>query len=199
MALMTAAEARLYIRGISGTAEDTNISTLVTRVDAMFAAYLGYRRKSDGTYTVEDGTYVLYLTGDGTKQLQLPVVPVVSITSMYDDPDLAYGSGDLVASGDYTLYGGEGLLILDNDSAHGEWSTTPRAIKATIVAGWATVPEAVKHACGLQVAFMWTARDHVGTSKISQGGGSIDVAPVMLLPEVRRTLDPYRVATSWVG
>ena len=199
MALITAPAARLYIRGLSGTAEDSNIATLVTRVDAMFAAYLGYEAKSDGTYSVEDGTYVLYLDGDGTKNLQLPVVPVVSITSVYDDPDLDYNSDDLVAAADYTLYGREGLLILKNDSAWGEWSSTKRAIKATIVAGWATIPAAIEHAAALQVAHMWMGRDHVGRSKISQGGGSIDVATLDLLPEVRRALDPFRASSAWLG
>ena len=199
MALITAAQARLYIRGLSGTAEDSNISTLVDRVDAMFASYLGYPVRSDGTYTVEDSTYVLYLDGDGTKELQLPVIPVVSVTSIYDDPELDYGSDDLVASGDYTLYGDSGLVILKNASTQGEWSATKRAIKATIVAGWATIPVAVQHAASLQVSLLWTGRDHVGRSKISQGGGSMDVARIELLPEVKRALDPYRVASAWLG
>lgn len=200
MALMTGAEARVYIRGISGSAEDTNIGTLIDRVDAMIAAYIGLPKHPDGTFSVGDGNYILYLTGDGTKTLQLPVIPTTAIGSIYDDPDLAYDdSADLVASSDYTLYSNEGLVILDKDSTHAAWSTTHRALKVTMTGGFATAPDEVKHACGMQVAHMWTGRDHVGRSKISQGGGSIDVAPLSLLPEVRRALAPWRMSASWVG
>jgi len=90
-------------------------------------------------------------------------------------------------------------VILDNDSAHGAWSPTPRSIKVTMTAGFSTVPAEVKHACGMQVAHWWQSRDHVGRTKISQGGGSIDVATMSLLPEVRRALSPWRHAASWIG
>jgi hypothetical protein len=166
----------------------------------MFAAYLGWPTHPDLTYSVESGNYILYLTGDGGQELQLPVIPTTAITSIYDDPDRTYSdSADLVASGDYTLYANEGLVVLKNDASHGEWTTVRRAIKVTMTGGFSTVPAEVKHACGMQVAHMWTGRDHVGRSKISQGGGSIDVAPLSLLPEVRRAIDPWRMSASWVG
>ena len=108
MAIITGANCRLYIRGLSGTAEDSNLEIMVDRVDAMIARWLGWPLNAAGKYTVASGSYVLYLTGNGTKSLHLPIFPVSSVASIYDDPDLAYDdSADLVAASDYTLYGNE--------------------------------------------------------------------------------------------
>ena len=76
---------------------------------------------------------------------------------------------------------------------------TPRAIKATFIGGWVTLPEDVKLAVGMQTSHMWGARDHIGRSKISQGGGSFEVSSMSLLPEVKRALAPWRIASTWIG
>ena len=201
MAIMTAAEARLYVRGITGTGEDSNLSTLISRADAVFAAYVGLPPASaGGVATLEDTTITLYLDGPGGQELRLPYAPILSVTSIHDSDDRLYTSADLVASGDYELYGDESLIRLKDDSAHGYWSTERRAIKIAAVIGFSTVPEDIKHAAGLQVAHWFQGRDHVGRKSISQGGGSITVNGLELLPEVKQALAPYRQAGAiWVG
>jgi len=200
MALMTAEQARLYIRGIQGTAEDTNISTLVARADAVFASFLGLPAPTTGgNPTLEDTAHTLYLDGPGGQALQLPYMPIQSITSIHDSTDRTYGSGDLVAGSDYDLFGSEGLVYLKDASVHGSWSETTRAIKVIAVVGWTTVPEAIQHAAGLQVTHWFQGRDHVGRTSVSQAGGSISVKGLDLLPEVREALQPYRQASTWVG
>lgn len=200
MAIMTAAEARLYIRGITGTAEDTTISTLIARADAVFAAYIGLPAPAvGGNPTLEDTSHTIYIDGPGGLGLQLPFLPVQSVTSIHDDPDRNYASTELVAASDYTVFGDEGLVQLKDASIHGSWSKTTRAIKVIAVIGWTTVPEAIKHAAGLQVAHWFQGRDHVGRTSVAQGGGTINVNDLGLLAEVTQALQPYRQASVWVG
>jgi hypothetical protein len=200
MALMTAEQARLYIRGIQGTAEDVNIATLVARADSVFASFLGIPAPTTGgNPTIEDTAHTLYLDGPGGQALQVPYMPIQSITSIHDSTDRTYGSGDLVASADYDVYGSEGLVQLKDTSTHGSWSGTTRAIKVIAVIGWATIPEAIQHAAGLQAAFWFKNRDQVGYSSINQGGGSVSIAALGLLPEVQEALQPYRQASTWTG
>ena len=201
MAIMTAAEARLYVRGITGTGEDSNLSTLISRADAVFASFLGLPPASAGAAaTLEDTTITLYLDGPGGQELRLPYGPILSVTSIPDSDDRLYSSADLVAASDYELYGDESLIRLTDTSSHGYWSTTRRAIKVAAVIGFSTIPEDIKHAAGLQVAHWFQGRDHVGRKSISQGGGSITVNGLDLLPEVKQALAPYRQAGAiWVG
>jgi len=201
VAIMTAAEARLYVRGITGTGEDSNLSTLISRADAVFASFLGLPPASAGdAATLEDTTITLYIDGPGGQELRLPYAPILSVTSIHDSDDRLYSSADLVAASDYELYGDESLIRLTDTSSHGYWSTTRRAIKVAAVIGFSTIPEDIKHAAGLQVAHWFQGRDHVGRKSINQGGGSITVNGLDLLPEVKQALAPYRQAGAiWVG
>ena len=200
MAIMTAAEARLYIRGITGTGEDSNIESLIARADALIAGYIGLPSPTvGGNPTLEDSTHTIYLDGPGTQNLRLPFLPVVSITSIHDSDERDYGTLDLVAASDYDLYGDEGLVRLKDDSAHGTFSDIKRAIKVVAVIGWTSIPEDIKHAAGLQVAYWFKNRDHIGYTSVNQGGGTIQIQQMGLLPEVRQMLRPYRQPSTWVG
>lgn len=201
MAIATAAQVRDYIRGLTGTAEDTTLDTLIARCDSLFASHLGFGPPwpTSGDPTIEDTSYTLILDGPGGIDLRLPVYPVQSITSIYDSADRLYGSEDLIPSADYTVYGDEGIVTLDADGSTGGWSKIKRGIKVTAVLGWATIPDSIVHACGMQVAHWYNARDHIGRSNISQGGGSITVRGLGLLPEVRQALAAHRLPSSWVA
>ena len=201
MAIATAVQVRDYIRGLTGTAEDTTLDTLIARCDSVFASYLGFGPPwpTSGDPTIEDTSYTLILDGPGGIDLRLPVYPVQSITSIYDSADRLYGSEDLIPSADYTVYGDEGIVTLDADGSTGGWSKIKRGIKVTAVLGWATIPDSIVHACGMQVAHWYNARDHIGRTNISQGGGSIAVRDLGLLPEVRQALAAFRLSASWVA
>jgi hypothetical protein len=200
MAIATAAQARAYIRGLTGTSEDTTLDTLIARCDSLFASYLGFPpAAAGGDPTIEDVTYTLILDGPGGRSLRLPVYPIQSITSIHDSGDRLYATEDLIPASDYTLYGDEGIVWLDDDGTTSEWSTVKRGIKAIAVLGWATIPDTIVHACCIQVAHWYSARDHIGRTNISQGGGSIAVRDLGLLPEVKQALAAHRLAASWVA
>lgn len=200
MAIMTAAQARVYIRGLTGTGEDSTLDTLIARADSLMASHIGIPAAiAGGDPTIEDTTHTLYLTGDGSDELRLDFYPIQSVTTVHDSSDRTYPAADLVPSGDYTLFGDEGLIRMDDDGGTGSWSSTRRAIKVVAVIGWSTIPDAMLHAAGLQVAHWYNARDHIGRTSISQGGGSIAVQGLQLLPEVKEALRPYRLASQWMG
>lgn len=203
MAIATAAQVRVYIRGLSSssTAEDTTLDTLIARCDSVFASYLGFGPPwpTSGDPTIEDTSYALIMDGPGGVDLRLPIYPIQSVTSIYDSADRLYSSADLIPSGDYTVYGDEGIVTLDADGTTGDWSKVTRGLKVTAVLGWSTIPDAIVHACCLQVAHWYSARDHIGRTNVSQGGGSIAVRDLGLLPEVRQALAAHRLPASWVA
>ena len=202
MALVTAAEVRAGgLRGLTGTAEDSVLNTLIQRVDGLMASYCGYPAQGGtaGAATLEDVTYTHYLDGPvRSRELRLPVSPVVSVTSIYDDPLMTYGSDELIDSSNYTLYGADGLVILTETANH-SWNTARRTIKVTYVAGWESIPAALKHATILQTVHLFQHRDTIGKSSLSKAGGSASVKSLELLPEVRQALAPFRLTNSWVG
>lgn len=200
MAVISGEDCRLLIRGLTGSAEDATLEKFVDRVDASIARYLGFPLNTEGLFTLESKSYVLYLDGMGSDRLHLPLRPVSAIASIIDDPDLDYSdSSDLVPASDYVLYGDEGLVILKADSTHGIFSSTPRSVKVSLTAGFPSMPHELKQAIGLQVAHVFQGRDHVGRTEVSQGGGSIDVLGLGLLPEVKELVAPWRMGSSWLA
>ena len=200
MAVATAAEVRAYIPTLSGDSDDTLLSTLVSRFDALAASYLGFPKQNGGTVSIESGTYVEILDGPGGRELTTTVKPIISVTSIYDDPDLDYtDSADLIASSDYTLYGHEGRVVLDYNATDASWSVGHRHIKITYVAGYASIPSALKHAACIQAAHWYASRAHIGRTNLSSQGQTVALKTLELLPEVTKALQPYVVATAWVG
>jgi hypothetical protein len=200
MAVATAAQARVYIRGLTGTSEDTVIDTLLARADSVMASYLGMPAATvGGDPTLEDVAHTLILDGPAGVELRLPFYPVQSVTSVHDSADRSYGAADLIDAADYTVHGAEGIIRLDDDGSTGSFSGGRRAIQVVAVIGWATIPGAIVHAACIQAAHWFNARDHIGRSSVSQQGGSISVATLGLLPEVIEALAPYRLPVSWVA
>mgnify|MGYP001562733235 CR=1 FL=1 len=190
MALATAAQAKLYIPELTsaGTAEDANLDTVIARVGGIFARWCGYPPASLGVVpTMESASRTLYLDGPGGRDLRLPTWPLTAITSIYDSPDRDYGSEDLVAAGDYTLVDGDhGLVVLDVDAAHGAWTTGRMAIKATVTAGFSTVPVDLVHLACLATKAAWDLRRNQGKSSLSQQGVSVGLRDEELLSPVVR-------------
>ena len=202
MALITTSEAKEYIPTLAGTADDSLLSSLIARFDQLAAAFCCYIPQQSGALSLESGTYLEILDGPGGKYLYLSAKPATAIASIYDDPDLEYGSDDLIAASDYVLHDLEGLVILKNDASDGTFSENARAIKVTYTAGYTggTMPGAIKHAACLQVAHWYGARAHIGRTNVSAQGQTAALSTLELLPETREALKPYRLATGgWIG
>ena len=211
MALLTAAQARLYLPGITGTGEDTTLDTLIARVGAAIAEYLGYPPASAGaSRTVESATYTLYsgrrelieIAEEG-RRLCLPVAPITAVTSIYDDPNEEYGSETLVSSSDYTICGEwNNEIRLKALSTHGAFSDpddAPRAVRAIVVAGYSSIPEELKHAAGLAVAHNYARRAAGGGTQIDAAGVRLSFQSAILPDPVLEILAPLRPAYGWAA
>lgn len=207
MAIATAAQVRLYLPSLAGTAVDTELDTLVARFDSLAAQFCGYPDSPGGTAgasrTLERTTYTLYLDGPTTRDarvLDLGVYPVSSIQSIYSDPLRDYSSDTLVASSGYTLHGGEGLVELSS-TASDVWDRGHRAIKASITLGFDPAPREIIQAAGIQVAHWWRNRPAIGQSSASQRGSSVQFSPtgLGLLPEVEALLSGFVLVGGSIG
>lgn len=174
MALITAAEARQYIPGLSGTGDDTKIAELISAFDSAMAAYCGYPAyDSTGTIcTFEDQTYTLHLPdedlsiSDDAQIVHVPR-PLVSVTSVFEDEEWAYAAASEVASTNWVLDKAGGRIILKPSSTHGLWSTEWRALKVTVICGFATVPEDLKLAAKLLVGHWYQLKSRHGKQSLS--------------------------------
>jgi len=202
LALITAAEARVYIPGLTSTGEDTNLDTLIGRADSVMAAWCGFPPASAGADpTLEDVTYTHYfdgpMTGDG-RALMLQVVPVASVTTAKTDTGGDWAYATTIGSGDRTLDGVRGFLYVNPDASDG-WVVGSRANEVVYVAGYATIPGAIKHACGVLVAHWWRLRKERGKSSVSAGGSNVNTRDETLPDEVKQILSPFRLMDGFIG
>jgi len=201
VALCSAAEVRAYDAALV-SAEDTVLTLIIAKVGAVFARYCGYPPATVGASpTMESATYthysrrgilpVLRLSG---QTIRVPVVPVVSITSVHDDPDMDYDSGDLVVDGtDFESDLESGEFIMRPDGTAGAWSDSVAAIKVVYVAGFATVPDDLKHVAILQTIHEFRGIQRAGLEGITQLSSTVRLSPRGLLDDVRAVLDDFRI------
>lgn len=197
MALVTATEARIHIPELSGTAEDTNLDTLIARVEEACAEWCGYPPASaGGTPTMASASRVRYLDGPGGRELVIDVWPITAIASIYDDAAWTWAASSLVDSGDYAILDGStGLVLLTETATHGTWNHARRSIKATVTAGYTSAPPALKLAICLGVRHLWNLRRELGHTSVS-GEGTVSVSsvdPTLLPVECLQALAPFRL------
>lgn len=204
MALMTAAEVRTYLPGLTGTGEDTVLDTLITRAEHALAAFCRWpAASSTAAPKLEQQTYTLYLDGPDdpddpelSRELSLMLRPIISVTSIHDDPDRGYGSSYLVSSDSYEIDKRGGRILLLPSASH-EWSVARRAIKVVAVCGLTTgsIPEAVKEAVAWTVKAALRQRASEGRTSLTQGGQSQAFEPPMLVPLLaRQAIAPWVIA-----
>ena len=203
MALITAAEARAQIPAISGTDEDTFIESLIAVVGLVFARWCAAPPLSTGLHSLESGTRIVYPYVDeeeDPRRLYLGLsssFPVTSITEIVEDVDLDYtDSADVVTSTYYTLLKGDrGWEVrLKSTATKSAWSTTSQAIRVTIVAGWSTIPDQLKHAARIAVRSLYDYRQRQGM----EGNELAQFAPdrVILTDDVKMILAEFRQASA---
>lgn len=163
-------------------APDALFTRLAAAANAQLAALLGYPAASETTPpTLAETTYTHYthrgdakLARKGFGVLELPVGPVVSITSISND-------GTSVST-DYTLHKLSREIVLD-DYPNDEWATGYGVIQVVYVAGW-DAPEtenaALFEALGLTVRHLNGLWGSQGRQSASFGGfsGSYDVRQI---------------------
>jgi hypothetical protein len=205
MAILSASELRTrYLPNLTGTGDDTYLGTLCTVAETACARWCGVP-SADGTAepVFSSTSYTLYgpdaddgvrTSPDGTMVYLYPR-PVSSVTSLYEDGDELYTSAELVSSSDYTVYTWGIRLKPTGGTPELDLSLGPRSLKVVFVAGYSTVPDALKQAVGAMAKHLWFMRHHSGVSSVSEGGESASVEQE--IPEhVQDLLRPFRHSTA---
>ena len=206
MALVTAAEVRAQLPELaSATGEDTNLGVLIDGVGEAFARFCGYLPATvSATPTMESTSYVLYLTGDGGRDVRPTMQPVTAVSSIYDDASLDFTSSTyLVASSDYALvydiHRGS-VIRLTSTATLGQWSTTEGAIKVACTAGYASIPAGLKQIAIMAVRNWLDLRRRRGKTSESNDAGSVSYSDEDFLPpHVRTALARYQLSSTAVG
>ena len=208
MALITAAQARLAIPGLTGTGEDTNIETVISRVGAAFARWCGYPPASAGASpTMETTSYTLYSGRGGLidildgRFLRVNIWPVTAVSAIYDDPQETYGTA--ITSTYYAIVdGNQGLIGYTVASGLG-WiqptSENVKNIKIACSAGFSTVPGDLAGLAVMAVKHWWDLRHVQGRTSVVAGSNNASLRDEDLLPAVvRQGLAPLRLPRAWL-
>jgi len=200
MALVTVAQVKVYLPHVlaASTSEDSTLTTMIARAEAVIAENCGYPPVTVGTApTLDSSAYTRYLDGPGGKELVIDVWPVTAITSIYDDPAWTWAAASLVASADYTLLDGDhGLIVLKETAAHGGWNRARKSVKATVTAGFTSAPANLAHAICLLVATYHKRRSSTGVERQSTADGASVEMERGLPKEVAELLGPFLLPGS---
>ena len=199
MPLVSAATLREYLPEIGdNTSADTELNSLIARVEAAVARYLGFPppASSSSFTTLDQSTYTLYLDGPtyfDRNVLQLPIKPVVSITSIFSDIERRYEAGSALTLSNIDIDLVNGRLIIKPYSSTA-FDRGYRAIKITFVAGYATgaPPADLVHAICVLCSQLHRAKQTQGKENISIQGTSIKLSERTIPNEVQEILNKFK-------
>lgn len=138
--------------------------------------------------------------------LQLRRYPVIAITSIKEAADYDFDSADaLTVDEEYRLMreGVNGIAL----RIYARWLTVPDSIQVVYRGGYCAagqspgegetaLPNDIREAAIEQATFLYKRKDDLGLSSVGFQGGSISkFSAIELLPQVKKVLDKYRIAT----
>ena len=121
--LVTVAEAKAHIPALTSasTADDAFLTTLIGRVDGIFARRTG---RPGSAPSMEARTYRLDLAAQSGRELDLEVYPVCSVTSAYVDATGDFeGDEETVTVSDIGVRDATTARLVSTSSS--SWSTSP--------------------------------------------------------------------------
>lgn len=188
------------IPGLS--ADDTRLATFIARAETLIAGWCRWPvAVAGGAPQLESTTYTFFLDGSvvgDASRLDLPMRPIVSVTSVHDDPNRIYPAADLVPSADYEVEQIKGQIDLLPLSTHA-WSGSRRSIRVIAVCGIATAQEDLKQAIAAQTKHLWDSRHTQGTVSSTQGGQSQTRKPEVIPQSVRQMVSHLRLWSVGFG
>lgn len=202
MSLVSVATLKTYLPEISGTAADAELSSLLNRIEASVSQFLGFPSialdSGAFTFSLSSQTYTLHIDSpmyDDLSVLQLPIRPIISITSVHSDPNLVYGADTEIESSEYILDKKLGRLILKPNTATIGFSTAFRANKVVCTAGFLSAENTLEHAICVYASQMHRNKSAQGKESSSQRGSTIKYSPKSIPHEVKELLYPLRSST----
>ena len=202
MALVSAATLKEYLPELSGsTAADTDLNSLISRVESSIARFLGFPLPDSGySPTLDQSTYTFFLDGPASwdsRVLQLPIMPVQATVNVYVDSDRVYGSGTIVPSTEYDIDIQKGIFILKETSTK-SWERGYRYIKATVIAGWSTAPNDLIQAICIMASMAQRNKANAGKESIDVRGSKITISKKTMPQEVKEILYPLRSSAMYL-
>ena len=172
---------KTYLEIAAGeTGQDVLLQDLTKRLSAWVEQYCD-RKFAKATYTEQRD-------GDGTDILVVTHWPIISVASLYDDPDRLFGAATLIAPSDYVIYKDEGRIQLDGLT----FARGLQNVKVTYDAGYAEIPPDLQQAVCELIADRFRNKEHQGLRSLSIGAYSVAFTEAELPEEVRSILDSYR-------
>lgn len=191
---LNSVKSHLHI-GISDTHCDEFLESLINIAYKRIERHIGRQ--------VKEKQYTEYYNGDGTNRLVLRRWPVTSVTSVKMGP-----YGDITNMVDVSNL--DYFIDLDPDSSIGVIeiaqsmnSISPsyfeigiRNVRVVYNAGWTVVPNDLKHALNMHVAWLFRRAGTEATRAQSLGGKSESYEDTDFPPYIKQFLDPYKERTS---
>ena len=198
MALVSTTVLKEYLPEIQGTGADSDLSSLIIRVESAIATWLGFPiADSSSSPSLDSATFTIYLDGPAYSDplvLNIPLRPLVSITSIHSDPNQEYDSNSLIDASTYSIDLKLGRVFLSPTNATDGFDRAFRALKVIAVAGYATAttPSPIIHAICIWASQLQRFKTSQGKENVSQRGGSVTLSPKTMPLEARQLLYKYR-------
>lgn len=167
----------------SDTSKDEQLKSLINRATLALERYCGREQLKSKTYTE-------YHDGDGDDYILTQERPIISVTSLHDDPDRDFTATTLLTENeDFIVYSKEGMIKKFED---GVFNIGKQNIKLVYVAGYATIPDDAEMACTILVAFWYNKSGSEGHTSLSLGGLSKSYDPAAWPATVKALVEPFR-------
>lgn len=197
MSIVSVSTLKEYLPEIQGSSVDADLTSLISRVESFVARYLGYPLADGNTsYTLDQATYTVYADRPMyalSYVLQLPIKPVISITSIHSDVDREYGSTTEINLTKTTTDKQNGRVILNDDSTD-SFDVGYRANKIVASFGFNTSnpPHDLVHALCVYCSHLQRAKNSQGNESITQRNSTVSLSPRTMPTEVKEILRGYR-------
>jgi len=195
MSIVSASTLRDYLPEIgSATGADTALDKIIKRAEERIARWLGF----PGTSPVLDLTATtLYIDGPtntDSNVLQLPVKPMVSLSSVHSDENQVYESSTEINTANLILDLEWSRLIIKPTASTRGFISAPRANKVVATFGYSplTPPDDLIHAICVYASLLQRQKQTQGKLSINQRGNSLTPAKPQMPEEVKEILRPFR-------
>ena len=198
MALVTIDILKQYLPEVTGTGADSELSSLLDRVEGAIVRFLGFPAPdASNTPTLAVSTYTVYVDSywmDYINVLQLPIKPVVTITSVHSDPDRAYGSDTEVNADEFDIDKQRGYLLIKPNVSTVGFSQGYRSNKIVGTFGFTLFHADLVHAVCVMASQLHRAKSSQGKASQSIRGATTTYTSNMIPDEVKQILYPYRAS-----
>lgn len=194
---VTVAQVKEHWPQLTGNLEDSIITTMIGRADALMALHCNFPRPDGAVaHTLGQATYTLYPdppTDEEPRRLRTGIRPIISVTSVHSDPLWAYGADTEIPSGDRVTDLETGDIWLKPNASTSFHRGVVRDIKVVLSAGFATAPDELVALVAMTVRHLLDLRHGPTVQSITAGGQSVTrEAALEVLPRtVQAALSPY--------